>query len=68
MAYPSIVSRSNFNLEMLVFAEGGKPEKPAKTHVKSDAWTETTEKLDLKCSRQLQFIYILAISRQRSDI
>ena len=53
---------------MLVFAEGGKPEKPAKTHVKSDAWTETTEKLDLKCSRQLQFIYILAISRQRSDV
>ena len=27
---PSTVSRSNWNLEMLVFVEGGKPENPEK--------------------------------------
>ena len=30
MALPSTVSRSNWNLEMLVFVEGGKPEYPEK--------------------------------------
>ena len=30
MALPSIVSRSNWNLEMLVFVEGGSPEYPEK--------------------------------------
>ena len=29
--YSSTVSRSNWNLEMLVFVEGGKPEYPEKT-------------------------------------
>ena len=30
MALPSTVSRSNWNLEMFVFVEGGKPEYPEK--------------------------------------
>ena len=30
VALPSTVSRSNWNLEMLVFVEGGKPEYPGK--------------------------------------
>ena len=31
MALPSTVSRSNWNLEMLVFVEGAKPEYPEKS-------------------------------------
>ena len=41
MAYPrngssSTVSRSNWNIEMLVFVEGGNPENPAKTAQRRD--------------------------------
>ena len=39
----STVSRSNYNLEVLIFVEGGKPENPEKT---LGAGTRTNNKLN----------------------
>ena len=47
MALLSTVSRSNWNLEMLVFVEGGKPEYPEKKKKKTlGAGTRTNNKLN----------------------
>ena len=43
MALPSTVSRSNWNLEMLVFVEGGKPEYPEKNPRSRDENQQQTQ-------------------------
>ena len=43
MALNSIVSRSDWNLEMLVFAEGGKPENPEKNPRSRDENQQQTQ-------------------------
>ena len=43
MALLSTVSRSNWNLEMLVFAEGGKPEYPEKNPRSRDENQQQTQ-------------------------
>ena len=43
MALPSTVCRSNWNLEMLVFVEGGKPEYPEKNLRSRDENQEKTQ-------------------------
>ena len=43
MALNSTVSRSNLNLEMLVFAEGGKPEYPEKNPRSRDEKQQQTQ-------------------------
>ena len=43
MALNSTVSRSNWNLEMLVFAEGGKPEYPEKNSRSRDGNQQQTQ-------------------------
>ena len=43
MALKSTVSRSNWNLEMLVFAEGGKPEYPEKNPRSRDENQQQTQ-------------------------
>ena len=43
MALPSTVSRSNWNLEMLVFVEGGKPEYPEKNPPSRDKNQQQTQ-------------------------
>ena len=43
VALNSTVSRSNWNLEMLVFAEGGKPEYPEKNPRSKDENQEQTQ-------------------------
>ena len=43
MALLSTVSRSNWNLEMLVFVEGGKPEYPEKTPRSRDENQQQTQ-------------------------
>ena len=43
VALNSIVSRSNWNLEMLVFAEGGKPENPEKNPRSRDENQQQTQ-------------------------
>ena len=41
--YSSTVSRSNWNLEMLVFVEGGKPEYPEKNSRRRDENQQQTQ-------------------------
>ena len=43
MAFLSTVSRSNWNLEMLVFVEGGKPEYPEKNPRSRDEYQQQTQ-------------------------
>ena len=43
MALLSTVSRSNWNLKMLVFVEGGKPEYPEKNHRSKDENQQQTQ-------------------------
>ena len=43
MALPSTVSRSKWNLEMLVFVEGGKPEYPEKNPQSRDENRQQTQ-------------------------
>ena len=43
MALPSTVSRSNWNLEMLVFVEGEKPEDPEKNPRSRDKNQQQTQ-------------------------
>ena len=43
MALLSTVSRSNWNLEMLVFVEGGKPENPEKNPPSRDENQQQTQ-------------------------
>ena len=43
VALPSTVSRSNWNLEMFVFVEGGKPEYPEKNPRSMDEVQQQTQ-------------------------
>ena len=46
VALPSTVSRSNWNLEMLVFVEGGKPEYPEKNPRRDENQQQTQPTYD----------------------
>ena len=53
--YSSTVSRSNWNLEILVFVEGGKPEYPEKNLWSGDKNQQQTQpRYDIKSGNQTQ--------------
>ena len=55
MALLSTVSRSNWNLEMLVLVEGGKPEYPEKNPRSRD---ENQQQVEIFNKYFFQFVYL----------